>query len=118
MPSSLSGSCLAASHPLKFGSTNRIRQDHGGYDAAFKRMHTSWLRRALIDGLRQTAVRGIARAFASDTIGNGSARGISKNTIHTKVSRTTTGPRPDLQHTRSSALHKSRSEPNLPPICA
>jgi len=42
----------------------RILEEHyGGAAPAFQRMHTAWMRRALPQGLRQTALMGLARAI-------------------------------------------------------
>lgn len=44
----------------------RILEEHyGDLDAAFQEMHTSWLKSALADGLKQAALAGLARALCS-----------------------------------------------------
>jgi len=49
-----------------------IQQEYGGMDRAFELMHTSWLERALPQGLRQTALTRLARVLSSETGAEGS----------------------------------------------
>merc|ERR1712190_473313 len=94
----------------------RILEEHGGFDAAFKRMHTSWLRRALINGLRQTAVRGLGRAFANGMKSSTQSRDAALSARGSQIGRATSSggrldpTRPGLQ------LHKAKSQASLPPL--
>eukprot|EP00929_Paragymnodinium_shiwhaense_P074369 TRINITY_DN38054_c0_g1_i1.p1 TRINITY_DN38054_c0_g1~~TRINITY_DN38054_c0_g1_i1.p1 ORF type:complete len:1144 (+),score=237.42 TRINITY_DN38054_c0_g1_i1:70-3501(+) len=92
------------------GNPARLRKllhsKFGGIDAAFTRMHKEWLRAALVKGLRNTALRGLARAFASGLdAGEGvgpvaGARGTGRSAVGTA---------------RAPRLGKSSSLPQLAP---
>lgn len=51
------------------GSPARLRkileQRYGGLEEAFQRMHASWMKRALVKGLKQTALGAMARALCA-----------------------------------------------------
>lgn len=53
------------------GSPARLRrilqEAYGGIDEAFQQMHTTWLRRALTKGLKQTAMAGLVHSVLNPT---------------------------------------------------
>eukprot|EP00928_Gymnodinium_smaydae_P042932 TRINITY_DN28864_c0_g1_i1.p1 TRINITY_DN28864_c0_g1~~TRINITY_DN28864_c0_g1_i1.p1 ORF type:complete len:1219 (+),score=292.60 TRINITY_DN28864_c0_g1_i1:204-3860(+) len=119
-----------------------LEETYGGVDMAFQTMHTSWLQRALLAGLRRVAVHGAARAFASasadgDSAAAGSAgAGGSASGAGVRVSRSEGGglaaPRsrqlrscqssagrlaaPTAARLAAPALRRAASTPKLPPI--
>lgn len=67
------------------GSPARLRrilqESYGSVDMAFQRMHTSWLRRALVKGLRQTALAGLVHSVLNPTAPERSPNRVAKKPL-------------------------------------
>jgi len=100
------------------GSPARLRkileEHYGGMEQAFQRMHSSWLKRALVKGLKQTALAGLAHALCEEGMREGVRRSQERVQKGNKVasaapralprqnSKAKLGPEPDPKDTKGS----------------
>jgi len=61
-----------------------LLERYGGMDQAFQQMHNTWLSQALIQGLLQTALAGLARALCGQTVPEGTGSSCSESPIVTR----------------------------------
>eukprot|EP00438_Fugacium_kawagutii_P033094 Skav229607 [mRNA] locus=scaffold510:240159:244843:+ [translate_table: standard] len=90
------------------GSPARLRrvlqEAYGSVDMAFQKMHTSWLRRALVKGLKQTALAGLVHNVLSPSPERSPSRARAKRSLLMGLRGQSPGSRPSLGNRSGSSL--------------
>ena len=106
------------------GSPARLRrvlqEAYGSVDMAFQKMHTSWLRRALAKGLKQTALAGLVHSVLNPSAPERSpSRARAKKSLFTGLrGQSPSGMRPPVGNRSGSSLQglppRARSRDDAP----